>query len=73
MTTTTVLATNLVNDDGTQGQQIALVLVNVTAVQPDGLSTLNSLVTMGTFVYRIAIPFASMITNVQTATIGTTV
>jgi hypothetical protein len=49
------------------------VLVNVGAIQPDGLSTTNSIVTVQGVTYKLAIPFASMITNVQTATIGTTV
>jgi hypothetical protein len=69
MTTTTVLATNLADS----GDQIAIVLVNIDVVQPDGLSTTTSKVTLGGLTYTINIPFASMITNIQLATIGTTV
>jgi hypothetical protein len=69
MTTTSILTTNLADS----GDQIAIVLVNVGAIQPDGLSTTNSIVTVQGVTYKLAIPFASMITNVQTATIGTTV
>ena len=67
--TTTVLLANLADT----GAQIAIVLVNVDSVQPDGLSLTSSIVTMGGLTYRISSGFVNLINAIQAATIGTTV
>lgn len=69
MATTTLLTTTLKDSNA----EITLVLVNVSAIQPDGLSTTTAVVTTGGFTYTVNIAYAMLLNAILTATIGTTV